>query len=149
MAGKRRTPDGRTPKLTPDVQKAVTDAVAAGVPLKYAAQRAGIDASTIRLWRKKAGKAGANRKLYVAFVAALKRAEADALARNVAIVQQAAAKHWTAAAWWLERRYPDEFAKREPSISVKRVGPTEVVEVVVRNATDRPPDPGPAPVPPQ
>jgi hypothetical protein len=23
-------------------------------------------------------------------------------------------KNWTSAAWWLERKYPDEFGKREP-----------------------------------
>lgn len=46
---------------------------------------------------------------------AIENAEAQAEATYSTIVANAAAdpKNWTAAAWWLERRHPAEYAKRE------------------------------------
>lgn len=32
---------------------------------------------------------------------------------HVKIIQEAAKKNWTAAAWWLERKHPEEFALRQ------------------------------------
>ena len=48
-------------------------------------------------------------------VAAMEKAEAEAEATYSTIVANAAAdpKNWTAAAWWLERRHPSDYAKRE------------------------------------
>ena len=46
---------------------------------------------------------------------ALKKAEADAKAAMLTAIQKAAMepKTWQAAAWWLERKYPEEFARPE------------------------------------
>jgi hypothetical protein len=44
---------------------------------------------------------------------AMEAAEAEAVARNVAVIQKAAQSQWQAAAWWLERRYPDEWRLRD------------------------------------
>lgn len=44
---------------------------------------------------------------------AVEAAEAEAVARNVAVIQKAAQSQWQAAAWWLERRYPDEWRLRD------------------------------------
>lgn len=48
-------------------------------------------------------------------VTAIEMAEAEAEASYTGIIAKATAdpKNWTAAAWWLERRRPDEFARRE------------------------------------
>ena len=48
-------------------------------------------------------------------VTAIEKAEAEAEATYSTIIANAAAdpKNWTAAAWWLERRYPSEYGKRE------------------------------------
>ncbi len=130
---RNRTPD----KLTPEAQKVIVDAVAGGVPRKYAAARAGVAERTVREWvaRGAKDKSGA----YAAFFAAMKKAEADRLAASVARIGRAAAGgqvierttttttkpdgtvvtkcvekvtrgEWTADAWFLERRHPDEFA---------------------------------------
>jgi hypothetical protein len=46
----------------------------------------------------------------VAFLAAVKKAQADAVAANVQLIQIAAREGtWQAAAWWLERRHPDQY----------------------------------------
>lgn len=42
----------------------------------------------------------------------LKKARAEAIVRNVALIQKAAkAGAWQAAAWWLERVVPEQFGK--------------------------------------
>jgi transposase len=101
------------PKLTPERQKAIVEAVAAGVPRKFAAMRAGITERCLYLWLAKGRKGGKANTLYVQLFHAVQKAEADAVARNVAIVQKAGAKSWQAAAWWLERRYHAEFGRKD------------------------------------
>jgi len=46
------------------------------------------------------------------FCEAVKKAETEAKEAMITIVRRAAVKHWAAAAWWLERRYKDEYALR-------------------------------------
>jgi hypothetical protein len=100
-----------------------------------AVESAGIDYSTFCKWRQRGERAG--RGPYVEFVDDLKKAEAGAIIRNVTIIQKAAlggevlkrttvtkpdgtvvvtekmsAPQWQAAAFWLERRYPEEWSKR-------------------------------------
>jgi hypothetical protein len=115
VAGKKNR-SGRHPKLDAAIQKVIVDSIATGVPRKYAAQRAGIDESTLRLWCSKGRKGGRGSEIYIALLAAIKKAEADAVARNVALIQQAASKSWQAAAWWLERRYHADFGRRDKTI---------------------------------
>jgi hypothetical protein len=43
--------------------------------------------------------------------------EAQAIERNLALIQQAALKDWKAAAWLLERRHPDMFARPEVQLN--------------------------------
>ena len=93
---------GRPSALTPEVQRRLCDAVAAGNTRNDAAEYAGVGESTLRRWlaqgrRRRSGK-------FRALLAAVKKAEADAVVRNVAIIQKAASTSWQAAAWWLERK---------------------------------------------
>ena len=46
---------------------------------------------------------------------AIENAEGEAEATYSALVAKAAAepKNWTAAAWWLERRHPDDYGRRD------------------------------------
>ena len=46
---------------------------------------------------------------------AIERAEGEAEAAYTKLVADAAMnpKNWTAAAWWLERRHPDDYGRRE------------------------------------
>jgi hypothetical protein len=102
---------GRISKLTDDAQKVIVQSIAAGLPAKFAAQRAGIDESTFHLWMRKGRRA--TEGPHFQFFQSVKRAEADAIARNVAIIQKAASKSWQAAAWWLERGYHKEFGRKD------------------------------------
>ncbi len=46
---------------------------------------------------------------YLAFSNAVKKAEADAIARAVATIIIAGRKTWQAHAWWLERKWPEDW----------------------------------------
>ena len=89
--GERRR--GRPTKLTPETQKLICDAVAAGVPVQVAARLAGISQSTYYAWVSR----------HKDFAEAVKKAYALAETRLVGYIYRAAAKTWTAAAWLLER----------------------------------------------
>lgn len=93
---------GRPTKYNPERVKTICDSLAEGLPRWVASTRAGIDIDTLDRWVHR----------YAEFAAALKVAEAEAVARNVAIIQRAAITSWQAAAWWLERRYSEEFSRR-------------------------------------
>lgn len=139
-------PGGRRPKLTPETQKAILDRVSSGVPFKYAATAAGVTYATLASWLAKGRK---NHPRYTEFLDAFKKAEAAAIARNVAVIQKAsqggtivervtttttkkdgtttvktteklAPPQWTAGAWWLERRYPDHFASNTRELAEMR-----------------------------
>src|SRR4051794_14632835 len=102
---------GRPPKLTPEVSRVILEGIAAGVPKKYAARRAGVGESTLRAWcaRGKAQRTGEFRAL----LAALKKAEAEAVSRNVAIVRGAAKGGPTACRTIVRRpRSPGRWRRR-------------------------------------
>ena len=89
-------------KLTPDVQRRICDAIAIGATYELAAKYGGVAYETFRRWRE------GNR----AFCAALEDAEGRAAIGWLAKIEQAAsAGSWQAAAWKLERRYPQDFGR--------------------------------------
>jgi hypothetical protein len=47
------------------------------------------------------------------FRAAIKKAQARAEENALKRIQTASRKQWQAAAWWLERKYPERWGKRE------------------------------------
>lgn len=92
---------GRPTKRTPEREKRLLDALRAGNTRKAACHFAGIDPSTLENWLR-----------ISAFSDAVKKAEADAEVRMVGQVAQAARDGtWQAAAWWLERRRPDDYGR--------------------------------------
>src|SRR5262249_51728874 len=134
---------GRPSKLDPEVQRCITEALAAGLPREVAAQQSGIGAGTLRAWCARGRKAG--RGPYRAFLLAVRKAEAQAVVRNVLTVQRAAQggqvierttttgrdgssvvrekiapPQWKAAAWWLERRCPEDFGRHTELIAELR-----------------------------
>ena len=82
------------------IERLVT-ALAAGHTRRSAAVFAGVNPRTVE--RRQARDP--------AFRALLRDAEERAVLRNVALIQTAATKQWQAAAWWLERRVPDDWGR--------------------------------------
>lgn len=105
---------GRPTKLDDLRAKRIVDAVAEGASRTVAAAKGGIDRSTLLGWlaRGRDGEAP-----YDDFLLRVKKAEAEAEEAMVVCVRMAAMnpKNWTAAAWWLERCRPLDYAKREPT----------------------------------
>lgn len=95
---------GRPSKLTEERQKTICDLIRAGNTRECAAGCAGIGRTTFFRWLEENGD----------FRDAVEKADADAEARNVMIIQKAAqAGTWQAAARWLEARRPRDWQRRE------------------------------------
>lgn len=102
----------RQTKLTPDVQDKIVAALRVGATYEHAALVAGISYRTFRNWMQEGEHA--ERGLYLQFFQAIKRAEAEASVRWLARIEQAANDGvWQAAAWKLERRFPEQWGRRE------------------------------------
>jgi transposase len=100
---------GRRTKLTPELQSKIAGAIAAGNYHEVACALAGVSTSTFYAWLEK-GRAG--KSPYVEFLEAVKKAEAAAEVKRIQIITKAADTDWKAAAWYLERRYPERWGKR-------------------------------------
>src|SRR3954454_14709980 len=87
----------RETKFDPERAKSILADLATGNTRACAAARAGVCERTLRYWIAR-GKKG--KKPFVAFVAALKKAERDAEALAVRSIVAAGKKNWTAHAWW-------------------------------------------------
>lgn len=98
---------GRPSKLTPEVQQRVLQAIAGGNTKKDAAAYAGVGYRTLEAWLAD------QRPAFQQFQQAVAQKEAEAVVRNVTLIQKAAADTWQAAAWWLERRRPDDWGRKE------------------------------------
>jgi hypothetical protein len=101
---------GRSSKLTAAVQAKICEAIRNGNTRSVAAAYAGISERSLYAWLK----SGAESKsgLYMQFLQAVKKAECEAEMGRVKIILEAADENWTAAAWWLERRRPEEWSLR-------------------------------------
>jgi hypothetical protein len=92
-----------TSKLTPALQAALCSVLAAGGTRRACCAHVGIDSAQFYRWLERAA----------AFRSAVEKAEADAELRYTAIIATAASESWQAAAWWLERRRPDDYGRRD------------------------------------
>jgi transposase len=100
---------GRPTKLTPETQKKIVDAIRLGAKYKIAAAYGGISYDAFNEWMVKGEQATSGQ--YSQFRHAVKEAEGAAAVGWLAKIEKAASEGtWTAAAWKLERIYPDEYA---------------------------------------
>ncbi len=116
---------GRRTKLTPRVQSKIAGYLAAGNTREIAATMSGVHRGTFFGWMAR-GRLTHAPKLYRDLVDAVELAEAAAVAHAVRTIQRAALTNATMAQWWLERRHPDEWGRKD------RV---EIMETVRREAT--------------
>lgn len=88
-------------KLTPDVKERVLQAIRLGANYEHACAFAGISGDTLWRYRKNA-----------AFRMEVEKAEAQAVIGWLAKIEKAASEGtWQAAAWKLERRYPQLYGR--------------------------------------
>jgi hypothetical protein len=118
----------RPTKLSPDTQERIEHALQLGATFELAAQYGGIAYNTFNEWRKRGEaelarrdnprvKPGTKRweaeQPFVEFYEATKKAEALAAIGWLAKIEKAANDgNWQAAAWKLERRYPERYGRK-------------------------------------
>jgi alpha-galactosidase/6-phospho-beta-glucosidase family protein len=101
---------GRPTKLTPEVQDKIVTALRAGNYQETAARYAGINHDTFYEWMRR-GKDEPG-SIFSDFAEAVEKAKADAEVRDVALIDRAAADgNWQAAAWKLERKFPNRWGR--------------------------------------
>jgi hypothetical protein len=112
MAGKKGR-SGAKPKLTPEIQARVVQAIRGGNYAVVAAAYAGISDKTYYLWKEK-GEAQPD-TIYGEFLRAIKEAEALSEAEAVAQVRLASRdpKNWAAGMTWLERRFQTRWSRTD------------------------------------
>jgi hypothetical protein len=95
-------------KLTPEVHQTLVRAISLGATRKAAAQAAGITYECLNDWEHRAYQ---GRQPYLQLFQALEKAEGERQMRWLGQIEKAAHEGtWTAAAWKLERIYPDHYA---------------------------------------
>lgn len=124
---------GRKSSLTKEVQELICKCIRAGNNLGASAQSAGITPQAMNNWLREGQKKKDGKYFY--FFQAVKKAEADAQVHAVAIIRNAMGKSWQAAAWWLERKVPQEWAKRE---YVEQVNKDEKLDAIEKKAKEDP-----------
>lgn len=111
-ASERRT--GRPSKLTDDVQQVIVDAITRGNIYSASAERAGIDYATFKRWMEKGEREEPEFTRYRAFRAAILVANAECQDVQLTRINHAASHGtWQAAAWILERRFPEEWGRKD------------------------------------
>jgi transposase len=96
---------GRPTKATPERLEKLIEGVRSGLTFEIASKRAGISYTTFKEWRKD--------PRLSAFAAEIKNAEADAEHELLQTIKAASHEknQWQAAAWILERRYPERYGR--------------------------------------
>jgi len=90
-------------KYTPELVEELIKYIRAGNYQKTACEIVGISEDTFIEWKKTKSE----------FSELIKKAEAEAIARNLTIIQLAASKEWQAAAWFLERKDFKNWGRKE------------------------------------
>ena len=103
-------------KLTKELIEKAVKIVERGNYYKVAIDVLGISEHTWYEWMRQ-GEVDTNKgvnSLMAQFFQSIKKAEATAIDRNLSIIQKAAMEgNWQASAWYLERKYPEQWGKRD------------------------------------
>lgn len=105
---------GRPSKLNDDVQKVIVDALVRGNFQNVAAELAGVDNATICRWMEKGQREEPEFARYREFREAILVANASAQDAQISRINRAARDGtWQAAAWLLERRFHDQWGRKD------------------------------------
>ena len=106
-------------KLSDDVIEAVADAIRSGASIDTAARFSGLHRATYHRWMQEGrdamrgdGPVPEALAMQVKFVEAMEVALAEFKVKLTGEIYAHGKENWTALAWLLERRFPDEFGRR-------------------------------------
>ena len=89
-------------KATPKTIQIILEAIRGGASQRDASALAGISEDTLSLWKKQDSD----------FSEQMRQKEIQFKMDHIKIIEKAAQKTWQAAAWLLERKYPNEYTNR-------------------------------------
>jgi transposase len=116
---------GRPTKLNDELREVIAGQLRAGNYIETAAAFAGVSKVTLYDWirrgKRELQRVEANPRAkvrkeeapFVDFLNAVERAQAEAEAEDVDILRRAARDDWKAAAWRLERKFPDKWGRKD------------------------------------
>jgi hypothetical protein len=130
---------GRRTLLDDRPEKIIVDAVQAGATLKVASEAAGVSYAAVREWlrrgRDENDRSGDPEGVYAAFVQKVEAANARGEIALVARVRQAASESWQAAAWMLERKYSDRWAKKQ-TVNIRELTDEQLLRLIETTSTE-------------
>ena len=130
---------GRRTLLDERTEKIIIDAIQAGATLKVASQAAGVSYPAVREWlrrgRDENDRSGDPDGLYATFVQKIEAANARGEIALVARVRQATSESWQAAAWMLERKYSDRWAKKQ-TVNIRELTDEQLLRLIETTATE-------------
>lgn len=116
MAKRSKTANPNTNRktiLTPELIEGITKKITEGMYVTDACATFGIGKDSWYDWMKKAKREPDIYPLCVRFSESIMKAQADCKAYFIEKLKNASVVEWKAAAWYLERRFPKEYGKRE------------------------------------
>jgi predicted DNA-binding protein YlxM (UPF0122 family) len=128
---------GRPTKLTIELMNEIAQYLRAGNYIETTAALVGINRDSIYEWIKRGNKeqerlsknprAKIRKKeaIFVEFTDTVKKSQAQSEAMLVGLIGQAAQKNWTAAAWRLERKFPDKWGRTERNVATAQDDPVK------------------------
>ena len=129
---------GKPTKLDATVQARIVSAIEQGCDYELAAQYGGIHYDTFNRWMKR-GKRELSGVCYE-FYEAIKGAEGRSAVKWLALIEKAAqGGQWQAAAWKLERRYPQKYGRTVHEVQGKDGNEITFKVVYGNRDTDKPP----------
>ena len=102
---------GRPTRLTKELAEQIVEVVLAGNYIETSAKMFGVSKQTLYNWFAKGAKAKSGMHAY--FLDAVKKAQAKAEIKDLTIIGKHGIKNWQAAAWRLERKFPDRYGRRQ------------------------------------
>lgn len=126
---KKRKPKGTKPgrksKISPEMTDMIVDAISRGNYIETASAYAGIHKDTLYEWLKRGArekyrlqqdpeaKPNPDEALYVDFHTRVQKALASSEMGDLDVISAASGTQWQAAAWRLERRFPDRWGRKD------------------------------------
>lgn len=123
---------GRKPSITPEKIDLLIAMLSAGNYVETACRAAGVPRRTFDDWVARGASTKPKDALYHDFRQRVSEARAKGEVRNVAAIAAAASESWQAAAWMLERQYPERWGR----VSVRFRDEAPPSEQPVTPATD-------------
>lgn len=105
---------GRETKLNREMIAEIANYIELGFTIKDTCEAVGIEQSTFFNWKNqgKRDKENGIKSEFLEFLESIKKGKHKIKQLMLSKIVQAADENWNAAAWWLERKYPENYSLR-------------------------------------